>query len=41
MSLEVSNSSFKFQFSRRKHAVYFSEHLQKTAGNSTISVLDI
>jgi hypothetical protein len=39
MSLEVYNSLFKFQFLRRKHAVYFSERLQKTAGNPTISVL--
>jgi len=41
MSLEVYNSLFKFQFSKRKYAVYFSEHLQKTAGNPTVFVLDI
>ena len=41
MSLEVYNILFKFQFSKRKYAVYFSENLQKTAGNHAISVLDI
>jgi hypothetical protein len=41
MSLEVYNSLFKFQFSRRKYAVYFSEYLQKTAGNPTSPVHDI
>jgi len=41
MSLEVYNSLFKFLFAKRKYAVYFSEHLKKTAGNLTISVIDI
>jgi len=41
MSLELHNNLFKFRFSKRKYAVYFSEHLHKTAGNSTISVTDI
>jgi hypothetical protein len=41
MSLEVYNSLFKFKFLRGKYAVYFSEHLQKTVGNPTISVLGI
>jgi hypothetical protein len=41
MSLEACNSLLKFQSSKRIYAVYFSEHLQKTEGNPTISVLEI
>lgn len=41
MSLVAYNSLFKFQFSKRKYAVYFSEHLQKTDGNPTVSGVDI
>jgi hypothetical protein len=41
MSSELCNSLFKFQLSKRKYTVYFVEHLQKTDGNPTISVIDI
>jgi hypothetical protein len=41
MSLGVYNSLFKFQFSKRKYAVYFSENLQKTDGNPAVYVVVI